>query len=227
MITYIKIFFIAIDCLIIAILTTIVSPIDTKGRIVHYLSKVFSKFILVVSGVKIKMTGIENLDPNEKYIFVSNHLSYYDIPILMQCIPNTLRFIYKKSLNRIPIFGWAMYLGKYVPIDRSDARSALKSLRRAAQIMKKGISLSIFPEGTRSLDGNIGDFKKGIFVLADAAKEKIVPITIIGTNKILPKNRLRIVPGEARIIIHKPVEFKKDKNFIKEISDIISSAYLQ
>lgn len=173
------------------------------------------------------MTGIENLDPKEKYIFVSNHLSYYDIPILMQCIPNTLRFIYKKSLNKIPIFGWAMYLGKYVPIDRSDGRSALKSLGRAAQIMKKGISLSIFPEGTRSLDGNIGEFKKGIFVLADAAKEKIVPITIIGTNKILPKNRLRIVPGEARIIIHKPVEFKKDKNFIKEISDIISSAYLQ
>jgi 1-acyl-sn-glycerol-3-phosphate acyltransferase len=227
LISYIKIFFIAIDCLIIAILTILVSPFDRNGRIVHYLSKVFSKVILSISGVKINVSGIEYLDPKEKYIFVSNHLSYYDIPILMQCIPNTLRFIYKKSMNKIPLFGWAMYLGKYIPIDRSDGRSALKSLRRASQIIKKGISVSIFPEGTRSKDGKIGEFKKGIFVLADEANEMIVPITIIGTNKILPKHKFRIVPGEARIIIHKPMAFKRDKYFLQEIRDTITSVYLQ
>jgi len=227
LITYIKIFLIVIDCIIIAILTIIVSPFDPKGKIVLQLSKLFSKFILFISGIKIELTGFESLNPFETYIIVSNHLSLFDIPILMQCIPNNLRFIYKKSLTKIPIFGWAMYLGKYIPIDRKDGRSALKSLRQAAKYIRKGISVSIFPEGTRSKDGTMGEFKKGTFVLADEAMVKIVPVTIIGTNKLMSKNKLEINPGSAKVIIHNPLEFKKDKNFLNEIQEIIATGYLK
>jgi 1-acyl-sn-glycerol-3-phosphate acyltransferase len=126
-------------------------------------------------------------------------------------------------LTNIPIFGWAMYLGKYISIDRKDGRSALKSLRKAVKYIKKGISVSIFPEGTRSKDGKLGDFRKGAFVLADEAMVKIVPVTILGTNKLMSKNKLKINPGTAKVIIHKPLEFKKDKNFLNEIREIIAS----
>jgi 1-acyl-sn-glycerol-3-phosphate acyltransferase len=221
--TYIKIFLIAIYCLIIAILTIICSPFDPKGKIVHKLSKIFSRVILIIAGVKIDVSGIEKLNPSEQYIIVSNHLSLFDIPILMQCIPNNLRFIYKKSLTNIPIFGWAMYLGKYIPIDRKDGRSALKSLRKAVSYINKGISVSIFPEGTRSKDGSLGKFKKGIFVIADEAMVKIVPVTIIGTNRLMSKNKLEINPGTAKVIIHNPIEFQKDKNFLNEIRGKIAS----
>ena len=227
MITYLKIFLIAVYCLIIAILTIIVSPIDSKGKTVHQLSKIFATGILFIANVKIELKGIERLNPSETYIIVSNHLSLFDIPILMRCIPNNLRFIYKKSLTNIPIFGWAMYLGKYIPIDRKDGRSALKSLREAVRYIRKGISVSIFPEGTRSKDGTMGEFKKGTFVLADEALVKIVPVTIIGTNKLMSKNKLKINPGSAKVIIHNPLEFKKDKNFLNEIREIITSGYLK
>jgi 1-acyl-sn-glycerol-3-phosphate acyltransferase len=139
----------------------------------------------------------------------------------MQAVPNNVRFIYKKSISIVPIFGWAMYLSGYIPIDRKNGRAALVSLRDAAKRIKKGYSVAIFPEGTRSDDGKTAEFKKGIFVLADEAKEKIVPISIIGTNKILPKKSLKFKPGRVKVIIDKPLEFRNDKNFLNEIRDRI------
>ena len=145
----------------------------------------------------------------------------------MLAVPNVLRFIYKKSISKIPIFGWAMYLAKYIPIDRTDARSAITSLRKAAKFMKRGISVSIFPEGTRSKNGKISDFKKGVFVLADEAKEKIVPVTIIGSFNIMKKGSRKINPGTVKVIFSKPLEFKNDKNFLHHIREIIIKNYDQ
>lgn len=221
MISYIKIFFIAAQGLVLSLMTILLLPINYKGKATHYITKLFSKLIIRISGARLDITGIENLDKKDRYIFISNHQSYLDIPVIMQAVPNNVRFIYKKAISVIPIFGWAMYLNGYIPIDRKNARAALVSLRKAAGRIKKGYSVAIFPEGTRSIDGTIGDFKKGIFVLADEAKEKIVPISIIGTNKILPKNSLKIRPGKVKVIIDKPLEFRNDKNFLGEIRDII------
>ena len=105
----------------------------------------------------------------------------------MVSLPKNIRFIYKKSLTNIPIFGWSLYFGGYVPIDRKNARSAIESLKKAVKKFKKSISIAIFPEGTRSVTGETGEFKKGIFMLAELAEVDIIPVSIIGTNLILKK----------------------------------------
>jgi 1-acyl-sn-glycerol-3-phosphate acyltransferase len=220
-VTYIKAFFIAIHCTFIAILTIIVSPVDRNGKIVHFLSKVFSKGILLIAGVKVEAEGLEKFDHLKSYIFVSNHLSYFDIPILMSVIPNNLRFIYKRSLSRIPVFGWGMYLGGYIPIDRENVREAITSLTKAAEKLNKGYSISIFPEGTRSPDGKLQEFKRGMFVLAERSDAPIVPVAISGSDKIMPKKKFRINPGKVKVIFHSPVEYKKEKEFINDLHDII------
>lgn len=221
MITIVKAIIIAVYALIIAILTILVSPFDSKGKITHYISKIFSKVILLVSGIKLKVNGLEKIDRDKSYVFVSNHASYFDIPILMQAIPNNARFIYKKSLSKIPIFGWGMYLGQYVPIDRENGREALKALRNAAQKIKKGISIVIFPEGTRTPDGEIKDFKKGVFVLADEAKEDIVPVLIKGSYNIMPKGKFKIQSAEVEVTFFEAVQYTKDKALLGNIREML------
>lgn len=221
MITIVKAIIIAVYALIIAILTILVSPFDSKGKITHYISKIFSKVILLVSGIKLKVNGLEKIDRDKSYVFVSNHASYFDIPILMQAIPNNVRFIYKKSLSKIPIFGWGMYLGQYVPIDRENGREALKALRNAAQKIKKGISIVIFPEGTRTPDGEIKDFKKGVFVLADEAKEDIVPVLIKGSYNIMPKGKFKIQSAEVEVTFFEAVQYTKDKALLGNIREML------
>lgn len=221
--SYIKAFFISIHCIIIAILTIIVSPFDSKGKITHYLSKIFGGGILLIAGVKVGVEGIEKLNPKDNYIFISNHLSYFDIPILMKAIPNNVRFIYKDSITKIPVFGWAMYLGKYIPINRDNVREAMKSLKKSAKRVVNGISVVIFPEGTRSIDGTPGEFKRGMFVIADEAKVPLVPTTIIGSNVIMPRGKFRIKSGDVKVVFSDPIEYRKDKNFLDEIrSEIVS-----
>lgn len=217
MISYIKTFFISIHCLIVAVITIIVSPFDRKGKITHYLSKYFGRGILLIARVKVEVQGTEKLNTKKNYIFISNHLSYFDIPILMYAIPNNVRFIYKDSLTKIPIFGWGMYLGKYIPINRENVREAVKSLKKAAERIVTGISVVIFPEGTRSMDGKPGEFKRGMFVIADEAKVPLVPTAIIGSNEIMPRGKFEINPGKVKVIFSKPVEYTKDKNLLDEI----------
>ena len=198
-------------------------PFNSGGIVSYITSKVFSKAMLFISGLRLKIEGIEKIDKHEKYIFISNHISYFDIPVLISAIPNNLRFIYKKSIAYVPFFGWAVYLGGYVPVDRSNARSGFEAIRKAAELIKtKGFSFIVFPEGTRSKDGNLGEFKRGAFLLANAAKEKIVPVTIVGSDKILPKNSFKIKRGTVKVIFGEPVEFKEDKTFLNEIREIIN-----
>lgn len=223
MISYIKAFFISIHCILIAILTILVSPFDRKGKITHYLSKAFGNGILFIAGVNVEVEGKDKLDAKENYIFISNHLSYFDIPILMKAIPNNVRFVYKDSLTKIPVLGWGMYLGKYIPINRDNVREAMKSLKKAAKRVVEGISVVIFPEGTRSMDGTPGEFKRGMFVIADEAKVPLVPTTIIGSNSIMPRGKFEIKSGKVKVVFSDPVEYKKDKNFLEEIkSEIVN-----
>ena len=224
MISYIKAFFISIHCIIVAVVTIIVSPFDRKGKITHYLSKYFGGGILLIAGVKVETEGLEKLNASDNYIFISNHLSYFDIPILMKAIPNNVRFIYKDSLTKIPILGWGMYLGKYIPINRDNVREAMKSLKKAAERIQNGISVVIFPEGTRSMDGSPGEFKRGMFVMADEAKVPLVPTTIIGSNSIMPRGKFQIKSGNVKVVFSEPIEYRKDKNLLEEIrKEIVDS----
>jgi 1-acyl-sn-glycerol-3-phosphate acyltransferase len=198
-------------------------PINSGGKVSYIVSKTFSKTVLFIAGVRLKVEGREKINKKEKYIFISNHLSYFDIPVLISAIPNNLRFIYKKSIAYVPFFGWAVYLGGYVPVDRKNARSGFEAIRKAAWIIKnRGLSFIVFPEGTRSRNGNLGEFKRGAFLLANEAKEKIVPVTIVGSDKILPKKSFKIKSGKIKVIFGEPVEYREDKLFLNEIREIIS-----
>ena len=222
MLTYIRAILIAIHALFIAILAIILSPFDTSGGMLHRpLPKLFSYVILFILGVKMTVKGRELLDKKKSYIFVTNHQRYVDIPVLMKAIPNTIRFIYKKQLSKIPIFGWGMYLSGYIPIDRENVRTAITSLKKAATKIKNGISVVIFPEGTRSLDGSLGDFKRGMFVLADEAKVEIVPVAIDGTYRILPRDKFKMKSGHIKVTINEPIPYRKDPKLLEEIKSII------
>ena len=226
MISYIKAFFISIHCIIVAVLTIIVSPVDRKGKITHYLSKYFGGGILLIAGVKVETIGLEKINAEDNYIFISNHLSYFDIPILMKAIPNNVRFIYKDTLTKIPVLGWGMYLGKYIPINRDNVREAMKSLKKAAERVVSGISVVIFPEGTRSMDGTLGEFKRGMFIMADEAKVPLVPAAIIGSNSIMPRGKFQIRSGKVKVVFSKPIEYRKDKNLLEEIKGKISDSLI-
>jgi len=211
--------------LFFSIVLIILSPFNYKGKVIHWLSKAYSKTLLLICGVKLEVIGRENVDTRRNYIYVSNHLSYFDIPVFMQAAPTDYRFIYKSSINYVPFFGWSLYLGGYIPINRENVRKALKSLQRGIKKLEKGYSLIIFPEGTRSRTGEINKFKKGIFYLAYHSNAKIVPVTIIGTNKIMPPDRLRINSGRVKVIFAEPINFEEGNEFLEKLRTIINSNY--
>lgn len=206
MITYIKIFLIVIHTLICSIIGLVLIFIDRTFTTYHLLSKVFSGGILLITGVRVKTTGLENIDRKATYVFASNHSSQLDITALQWGVPNRLSMIFKKELARIPFFGWQLYLGPYVVIDRKDPKAAMKSLVDAKKVMDKWhISVLVFPEGTRSKTGEVQSFKRGAFYLAARSGYPIVPITINGTVKIMPKGTFKLKRGIIYLHFDKPI----------------------
>jgi len=137
---------------------------------------------------------------------MSNHLSNFDIPVLLACLPAQFRWLAKAELFKIPIFGYAMQRAGYISVNRSDRKSAIKSLHQAAINVRNGTSILIFPEGTRSLEHSIQPFKKGGFVLAVDSGVPIVPIIIYGTWKTMSKDRILIQSGDVVLNIAEPIE---------------------
>lgn len=161
---------------------------------------------LKLAGIRLTVTGIEKLDRGECYIFIANHSSLLDIPVLFAGITNPLAFIAKKELFWIPVMGWGMRGMGHVSIDRSSARKALVSFRKAVERVKKEcVSPVIFPEGTRSVDGRLGEFKQGSFTLALEAGVRIVPVAVRNSGACLPKKKLCVRPGEIKVDIGDPI----------------------
>lgn len=170
-----------------------------------------AKWAMAVSrrilGLKIEIEGLENVDMLRSYVFMANHLSFLDGPLLFYVIPQRVRVILKKSIFRIPVVGPGMRFVGFVPVDRKRASGGKRSIDEAARMMKeKGYSFLIFPEGTRSRSGRLQPFKRGGFFLAVAAQAPIIPITIKGTYELMPKGRLFPRRGKIEVIFHKPVE---------------------
>ncbi len=212
---------------ILAILTSFFSR---TGNSVHIVARIWSKSILYVSGIKVEVRGIDNIDPTRSYIYMSNHQSNFDIPVLLGCLPIQFRWLAKVELFRIPIFGRAMRGAGYVQIDRSNRESAFKSIEEVAAKMKDGVSAMIFPEGTRSANDHLGPFKKGGFIMAVDSAVPIVPVALNGTRSIMAKGRLRIHPGNVVLTIMKPIETSgytretKD-DLIESVHSVISSTF--
>lgn len=168
----------------------------------HYL---WAPSILFGVGSHVEVLGLNNIDLSKPYIFVMNHQSTLDIPCVYKAIPVPLRFIVKNELRAIPFLSQYISAMGMIFIDRSNRESAIRSLKRAGAIIRNGASIIAYPEGTRSEDGRIQFFKKGIFVLAIEAGVEIVPIAIEGSRHAMPKNKLELYPQTIRINIGKPI----------------------
>lgn len=181
--------------------------------------------ILWGSGIKLKVEGKDNFPHDQPFIFASNHLSTLDIPCLFTAIPVNLHFIAKKELKWVPFIGWFLSATGMIFIDRSNKKKAIASLDKAGIVIKKGKNVIVFPEGTRQIGGKLGVFKKGSFMLAQKAGIPIVPIAIIGTDKILPSNSTKFSPGNVTVKIGKPIAPSVSKettpDFIKEVKNAV------
>ena len=187
-------------------LTAIVTSFFTRtGNPVHIIARIWARGILFASRIKVTVNGLANIDPTQSYVYMSNHQSNFDIPVLLAYLPVQFRWLAKAELFKIPIFGRAMRGAGYVKIDRFNQESAFESINEAAAKMKNGVSIMIFPEGTRSRDGKIRSFKKGGFVMAVDAGVPIVPIVLKGTWAIMEKSSLKINHGEVSLNIESPI----------------------
>jgi 1-acyl-sn-glycerol-3-phosphate acyltransferase len=185
----------------ISILTSLV---DRRGHFAHRCARLWSRLILVTTGVQVAVEGLDRVPPGQTYVFVSNHQSIYDIPIIFDSLPFQLRIIAKASLGRIPFLGWHLMRTGHVLVDRANPRpSAI--LKRWRGLVGQGLSLIVFPEGTRSVDGRVRTFKGGSFLMAIEAALPIVPIAVIGSRHVMQKGRLRTEPGRVRLVVHPPV----------------------
>ncbi|MFH0994435.1 MAG: lysophospholipid acyltransferase family protein [Pseudomonadota bacterium] len=187
----------------------VVSFFDKKGNLAHIVARWWGKSILFASRIQVSVKGFSNIDPDKSYIFMPNHMSNCDIPVILAHLKVQFRWLAKAELFRVPLFGFAMKRAGYISIDRSNRRSAFESLARAAQTIRNGRSVLIFPEGTRSRDQSIKAFKKGGFVLAVESGVPIVPVVIHGTWRIMSKNGLMIRPGNVTLEILEPIETKE------------------
>lgn len=171
-----------------------------------------------LAGIRVKKEGLDRLDPQATYIYMCNHVSNIDPPVVVPALPRRTSVLVKKELFKVPILGRAMRLGSLVPVDRTNRDAAIQSLRAAGDVMRAGINMTVFPEGTRSRDGNLLPFKKGPFHLAMESGVPVVPMTILNSYELMPKGQSYALPGEVRVLFHPPLDPKQfeDKDQLLE-----------
>ncbi|MDY7033868.1 MAG: lysophospholipid acyltransferase family protein [Thermodesulfobacteriota bacterium] len=196
---------ITFSCLVALPVIILVVPFDKRGKIIGFCAAKWGRLNLFTSGVKLEISGLENIIRDKPQIFMSNHQSIYDI-IALTTLPLHLRWLAKKELFQVPVLGWLMLLVGCVSIDRLNPHSTVQSINSARAKLQRGDSVMIFPEGTRSYDGMLQPFMKGGFILALRTKIPIVPITIIDTYKIMQRGTRIVHPGNIKVIIDKPIE---------------------
>ncbi|SET02917.1 lysophospholipid acyltransferase family protein [Stigmatella erecta] len=167
---------------------------------------IWSPVLVWAGGGKIVVHGMENVDPKRPTIYVSNHQSTLDIPVLFMAVPVNFRYVAKSQLAWVPFIGWYLWVAGHIFVNRSNRSGAIESLRAAARKIRAGASIFLYPEGTRSPDGRILPFKKGPFALALEARVPICPVTVEGTARIMPKNSWNITPGPIHVKIGKPID---------------------
>jgi len=193
---------------------------------VHFYGAVpWAKTVLWVCGVKVRASGLQNVEPGIPRIYMTNHQSFFDIFALLAYIPIDFKFIMKQELMRIPVFGPAMRRAGYIGIEREDPRKAVRSMKEAAQKIKGGVSVVMFPEGTRSVDGRLLPFKRGGFNLALKSGCDIVPVAISDSYRIVPKGSLKIKKGSFGIHIGEPISLKGyGRKNINQLMDRVKEA---
>jgi 1-acyl-sn-glycerol-3-phosphate acyltransferase len=181
------------------------SLFEKRGYFAHWCARMWSRLILRTTRVGVDVHGLDRLSPGRTYVFVANHQSIYDIPILFWSLPFQLRIIAKESLGRVPFLGWHLRRTGHMLVNRARPdRTAIFSW--ASALTSKGLSLIVFPEGTRSRDGRVGRFKRGSFYLALEAGLPVVPLSVVGSRHVMLKGRLATYPGRVRLVVHAPID---------------------
>lgn len=195
---------IAVVTIVLAIVALMTRIFDRSGNTVIRLAQLWARLICWMAGVRVHVDARTALDPHKPYVFMSNHASTVDIWALYVALPVQVRMIAKKQLAAIPLFGWAMWAGRFIFIDRQNAVAARKSIDIAKNRIHDGESALIFPEGTRTRDGTLGAFKKGGFHLAIDAEVPLVPVALSGTRESMPRGSLLLKPGDVQVTIGVP-----------------------
>lgn len=185
-----------------------------------------ARFCIRVAGsmsrIRVRIRGREKILPGQTYLFLSNHQANLDGPLLTNAIPRDIRALIKKEMMRIPIFSILLRQVGFVPIDRKDPPAAWASINEGARRLARGYSFIAFPEGTRSRDGRLGEFKKGAFVMALKARIPIMPVTVLNTREVQPPGTYFIRPGQVEVIFHDPIPTNNltldDRNQLAEMT---------
>lgn len=191
--------------IVMATLSLSLSFFDHDGKKQHWCASTWCRLIAVTAGARMHVRGLENLPRDQACVVIANHQSYLDIPAIWANLPLQFRIMAKRVLFYFPFMGWFLWRAGHIPVDRDNVRSAVVNVKRAVDKLQAGHSLVIFPEGTRSADGVLQDFKAGGFKIAMKAGVPIIPVTIIGTCRVLKKDSLVFHAGEIEVIIDPPI----------------------
>jgi 1-acyl-sn-glycerol-3-phosphate acyltransferase len=184
----------------------VISLFESTGNRQMGVARAWARFLLLGSGIKVRVEGLEKIAPHGSYVFVSNHLSYMDSPVILANIPVQFRFLAKRGLFQIPFLGTHLTRAGHIPVPREDARAAVKTMSTAAQVIReRGVSLLIFPEGGRSPAGDLQEFKEGAAYIAIRAGVPLVPIALHGTYEILPFGSGHVRTGWVTMRIGDPI----------------------
>ncbi len=198
--------FLMLVTVLLAMMAFLCGLVDWQGKLHSHFMRWWARLFLFTSGIQLSCQGKENLQHANPAIIVINHESALDIPVVIAALSIPLRFLAKIELFRIPIFGWALFLGGHIPVDRQNSQKAIKTInKKSQQLVGRGINLIVSPEGTRSVDGKIKPFKKGGFVLAKRYSMPLIPVTMMGNRYCVPKKSMRIEPGKLKVMVDPPV----------------------
>ncbi|HSP13419.1 MAG TPA: lysophospholipid acyltransferase family protein [Thermoanaerobaculia bacterium] len=188
-----------------ATLTIILTAFPAAERLVNRVIRFWGRSLVWAAGIRLEAENLDLLDPKQRYILVANHSSYLDIPCIFSAIPQPIRFMAKVSLFKIPLFGWALRRGGFIPIDRKNRSSAVKSFDLAGQRIRKGYTIVVFPEEGRSRERKMRPFQRGGFLLALKSELPIVPTAVKGTYDVMSAHTLRIKPGPVTVTLTPPI----------------------
>jgi 1-acyl-sn-glycerol-3-phosphate acyltransferase len=195
----------ALATVVLGLGSMIASVFDRSGNWQHNLARLWGRILLAVSFIRVRVCGLEKLDPRANYVFVANHSSYMDIPALLARLPYQFRFFAKKGLYKIPFLGWHLHRAGHLPVDRSNARNSLKSMSAGARIVAdRGVSVLLFPEGGRTRVG-LREFKEGAAYIAIKAGVPVVPVAIAGMRELLPMGSIHLRAGRAELRVGAPI----------------------
>ena len=205
------------------------ASISGNTAIINHLARLCVRAAGLLCGVRVTIRGAEKIKPGVTYVFLSNHQGNFDGPVLVHAIPRDWSALIKKEMMRLPVFSLVLKKVQFVPIERTNAKDAHAGIELGATLLTQGKSFVAFPEGTRSRDGRLGEFKKGVFLMAINAQTPIIPITILNSAKINPPGKYAIRPGRVEVLFHDPIQTvgmtTEDRNRLVQLTrDAIASA---